>query len=134
MLRVHQLMTKKIASATKDTSVVEAAKMMREHGCGSIVVVDGNHPIGIFTETDLLKRVVAEGLSPSETRIEHVMTKEAIVAMSSHTLSETSRRMSLAKIRRMPVVDNENKLVGVISKTDIRRYMKDLEKDLLDIT
>jgi len=133
MMKVHQLMTTKVATTTKDTTVVEAAKVMASFNCGSIVVLDNEAPVGILTETDLLKKVVAEGLNLHETMVEHVMTPNPITATPNDSIAETSRRMSLAKIRRMVVVD-DGKLAGVVSTTDLKRYMKELERDLMDLT
>ena len=132
-MKVHQLMTKKAATISRDNNVVEAAKIMRETGCGSIIVVEGESPVGILTETDLLKKVVADGRNLYETSVGEVMTENPIVQHPNDNIAETSRRMGLAKIRRMPVVE-DGKLKGIISTTDLRRYMKELERDLMDLT
>lgn len=133
MMKVHQLMTTKVATITQENNVVEAGKIMAQHGCGSIVVVENDAPVGIVTETDLLKKVVAEGKNLFETKIKEVMTANPITAGPQDSIAETSRRMGLAKIRRMVVVE-DGKLLGVVSTTDLRRYMKELERDLMDLT
>ncbi len=133
MMRVQQLMTTKVATISRDSMVTEAGKIMKENGCGSIVIIDNDEPVGILTETDLLKKVIAEGKHPSETPVREVMTPNLITAQPTDSIAETSRRMSLAKIRRIVIVEN-GKLQGVVSTTDLRRYMKQLQADLMDLT
>ena len=133
MMRVQQLMTGKVATIGKDNMVIDAAKIMKENSCGSIIIVEDQRPIGILTETDLLKKVVAEGKHPSETPVRDVMTPNPITANPNDSVAETSRRMSLAKIRRI-VIAEDGILKGVISTTDLRRYMKQLQRDLMDLT
>jgi len=132
-MKVHQLMTTKIATISRERNVVDAARVMVQYACGSIIITENDTPIGIITETDLLKKVIAEGKNLHETSVSDIMSTNLITGNPMDSISETSRRMSLAKIRRMIVVDN-GKLVGIVSTTDLKRYMKELERDLMDLT
>ena len=93
---------------------------MVENAVGSIVVTDDEKkPIGIFTERDLLTRVVFKQLSPEKTPIQDVMTKEVVVAEKGDSCSSVYMKMKEKNVRHIPVVDETGNLMGVISISDV---------------
>ncbi len=103
-----------------DATVLDAAKRMNDRHIGSLVVVgDDGCAVGIFTERDLLKRVVAERLDPAETRVRDVMTAELIVCTTDTPLDEIRHTFRERRVRHLPVVDGEGHVVGMISIGDL---------------
>lgn len=107
-----------VANIGEESTVKEAAKIMSERRIGALVVVRGEKVIGIFTERDVLNRVVAANLDPATTKIKDVMTAPVACCKPSTKLAECRGVMSEKRIRHMPVVEN-NKLVGMLSSGDL---------------
>jgi len=119
-----------VATVTPEHSVLDAAKIMHEKHIGSVLVLDGDNIVGIFTERDLMNRIVAEGKDPNATIVKAVMTERITCCTPESTLDACRTAMSTNKIRHVPVV-NEGKLVGIISSGDIlARELKDSEESL----
>ncbi len=107
-----------IAKIGRDNTVSEAADIMSKAHIGSLVVTDGDKVIGIFTERDVLNRIVAKKRAPEKTYIKDVMTSPVACCCPTTKLAECRSVMTEKRIRHMPVVD-DGKLVGMISSGDI---------------
>ena len=107
-----------VATVERKTTVFDAAKLMNDRHIGCVVVCDGDRVIGIFTERDILRRVVAAGADPKSTTVESVMTSPMAVCRRDTALSECKSIMSSKRIRHLPVVE-DGKLYGMISSGDI---------------
>jgi CBS domain-containing protein len=101
------------------TTVKEAAELMRKRSIGNCIVID-NKPIGIITESDILKKVVAEDKKASEILVEEIMVTPIIVIDPYVDIEEAMKTMSKCNIRRLPVVEDGN-LIGIITIKDILR-------------
>ncbi|MCE4606400.1 MAG: CBS domain-containing protein [Desulfurococcales archaeon] len=121
LLLVKDVMSTPPITVTPETTVKDIARIMSVRGIGSVIVVDERGEIiGIITETDLIKRVLAPGLKPNATRANDVMTRKVVKTYASDKLSDAVYRMKDYGIGHLPVVDIQaGKLVGVISKTDV---------------
>ena len=108
-------------------SVVAAAKEMERHRIGAILVIERDQIVGVFTERDLLSRVVAAGLDPEATLIEKVMTRDPVTVASSTTVEEVMALFTNKRFRHLPVVDG-GRLVGLVSIGDILRRMVDAHR------
>jgi CBS domain-containing protein len=106
-----------LVGRTNDT-VRTAAKKMAEHRCGSILVCDGEQLRGIFTERDLLVRVVAAGRDAARTKLAEVMTREPDTIEGSEPVVEAVRRMDECGYHHLPVLEG-NRLLGVIAQRDV---------------
>ena len=110
-------------TCTPDTTVLAAAKLMANKNYGSIVVINNKKEVlGLMTERDIFRRVVAEELDPSITFVSKVMTAEIRTASENDKLSDWLRIMSNERFRRLPVVDSDNRLVSVMSQGDFVSY------------
>ncbi|HUI01038.1 MAG TPA: CBS domain-containing protein [Nitrososphaerales archaeon] len=117
MTQVRDAMTQDVLTTTPDKSIVDAAKLMRAQGRGSIVVVDRERPVAIVTERDFLKKVVAEGLTPNSVTVRQVMSSPLVTVGPTTSLRDAAAVMTDKKIRRLPVVEND-RLVGMITTSD----------------
>lgn len=99
-------------------SAEEAAKVMAAHNIGGVPVVDGDRLVGIFTERDVLTRVVAAGRSPAATLVRDVMSAELVVAEVNETYENCLKRMQQARVRHLLVLDR-GRLAGIVSLRDV---------------
>lgn len=122
MTLIRQLLAQKGNSVWKiegSLSVFQAALEMNRHRIGALVVESENQVVGIFTERDLLRRIVAERRNPEETLVEEVMTRDVVCCSPDTTAEEARTAMRERRIRHLPVADEEGKLVGLISIGDL---------------
>jgi CBS domain-containing protein len=123
MTRIADVLRQKshgIATVPPETTVLEAARIMTSRGIGSVIVIeDGDVLAGIFTERDVLRRVVAEALDPAQTPVRDVMTARPLLTCSpAQSLDECRALMSARRIRHLPIVDGV-RLVGMITSGDL---------------
>ncbi len=132
MPTVKDIMTENVVSIGPSASVFEAANLMSSNQVGSLVIVNGEETIGIVTERDIVRRVVAKKL-PLETKISEVMSKSLITISPDASLKEAARVMSSNKIRRLPVL-KQNKLVGIVVASDFVRNAgkKSVSEEILE--
>ena len=107
-----------VACVRRDQTVLEAAQQINIHRIGSLVITEGDRVIGIFTERDIMTKVVAAQLDPARTRVAELMTRPVRTCGLSTPVSECKQMMSMLRIRHLPVVDGE-KLVGIVTAGDI---------------
>jgi CBS domain-containing protein len=115
---------KNVFSVSPTVTIAEAVAEMNRHRVGSVLVIDENRLVGIFTERDVLRRVVGAGLDPKRTMVADVMTSGVITISPDVSVEETMVLFTEKRCRHLPVVENE-KLVGTISIGDITRWMAD---------
>ncbi len=117
-----------VCHTTPNVPVSEAVRMLSDRNLGSIIIMDSEGNLqGIFTERDLLRRVVAAGLDPESTTLESVMTRDVYVVDKSTARGDVRQIMEKKHIRHVPVVDGQN-VLGVISLRDVLRS-ENAEKD-----
>jgi CBS domain-containing protein len=127
---VKDVMSSPAVTAPEDTPVDKTAQMMSEDKLGCIVVTGKNgKAIGIITESDLVKRVLAKNLKASKLTAKEVMSTPLITVDPDEILTETARRMNKLKVRRMGVIYKEN-LVGIISSRDILAITPELLENM----
>jgi CBS domain-containing protein len=109
--------TAKVVSVPPQASVAEAAAAMLEHGVGAVLVIDDGVLVGIFTEHDIVSRVIAGGLDPNAVRVREVMTREPLTVGPDATLGHALVLMHDRAIRHLPVVE-DGKPVGIVCARD----------------
>lgn len=115
-----------VFSVAPDNSVREAAVAMNQHGVGGLVVVDdAERLVGVCTERDVLRRVVAEGRDPSLTPVKHVMTRDVTTIRPEQSVDAAREIFATKRIRHLPVVDETGRLLGMISIGDVNAWMLD---------
>jgi CBS domain-containing protein len=126
-MTIGEICTRKVIVASRDTSIHEAAKLMREHHSGDIVVTDERDdrriPVGIVTDRDMVIEILAEGLSAVDLSVGDVMTENPVTAREKEGVMETIQLMRSAGIRRAPIVDAAGALVGIVSLDDVLELM-----------
>ncbi len=116
-----------VFSVSPNAAICEAVQEMDHHKVGAIVVIDGGRLTGIFTERDVLTRVVAARLDPSSTPISRVMTRNPVTIEPTATIEEVMALFTDKRFRHLPVVDG-GRLVGLISIGDVLRRMVDTHR------
>jgi len=117
-MRVRQVMTQSPACCTPGTKLFVAAKMMLEHDCGEIPVIDGGEVIGVVTDRDITCRAVARGMSPVETPVREVMTSEPYTISEHADIVDAATLMEEHHVRRLPVT-RDGVLIGIVSQADL---------------
>jgi CBS domain-containing protein len=113
-------------TVSQDVTVAEAVRVFTEHRVGSVLVMDGDKLVGIFTERDFAYKVGSAGLDPKKVNLSDVMTKELTTVSPSQSVNECMALMTDNHIRHLPVIDH-GKLVGIVSIGDV---VKDLIEEL----
>jgi|SRR5450432_2417638 len=111
-----------IYSTTADANVLEAVQKMNQHKLGALVVMDGTKVAGIFTERDVLRRIVGEKRNPHTTKVGEVMTHKVICCSPQTELDEISAIMLQQRVRHIPVCDDKGTLHGMVSIGDVNAY------------
>jgi len=112
----------RVHSIEPTVMVIEAVRRMNDAGIGALLITRGGAPVGIFTERDVLRRVIARGLDPITTPLGEVMTREIVVVGPSVTVGEAMAIVTAKRIRHLPVVEN-GKLLGMVSSGDLTRWV-----------
>ena len=119
-----------LLEATHLDSVFTISNLMKEGKVGSIIVIDQNtEPVGIITERDIVRRVISDGKDPTITKAVDIMSKPLITVGEDTHLYDVAKKMVKYKIRRLPVVKDNNTLVGIVTVTDIIKYFHEKNKD-----
>jgi len=126
-MNVGNICNRKVIFADVGINLLDASKLMREHHVGSIIVTQretgGDRPLGIITDRDLVVEVMAEEIEPQNVTLKDAMTRHPLIAYESDDCYEVLERMREKGVRRIPVVNSEGFLVGVLAIDDILRMM-----------
>lgn len=119
-MNISEVMTKEVNVIDRNKSVQEAASIMRDNDIGSLPVAENDKLIGVLTDRDLTKKILAEGKSP-DTKVGDCVDKKIRYCFDDQSVDEVSDQMSDLKIRRMPVMNRDKKLVGIVSLGDLAK-------------
>ncbi len=122
IIKIEDWMSKPVKKVTKDLSVRNAIKIMDENNIGVLPIVENEKPIGVITERDILKRVVAKGIDLDKKTVEDIMTKNPVTIEHDASILEATRLMSENGFRRLLVVKG-GKLIGVVTAKDVIEVM-----------
>ncbi len=117
-----------VMSIGRQATVVDAAVLMNDYKIGALVVIDQGKVIGIFTERDVLRRVVAERRDPDQATVGEVMTRDIVVCGPDADVDEASLLMKERRVRHLPVIDADGGMVGLISIGDINAHHTDSQE------
>ena len=126
--KVHEVMTDRPRAVTPETTVSEAAQLMKSDDIGSLPILEGEQLTGMVTDRDIVIRAIAEGKDPRGMPVREVASRELVTVHADDDLSDALMLMASRQVRRLPVVDENNRLVGVLAQADIAASAK--EKDV----
>ncbi len=118
LVKVKDVMVKEVITIDEGESVAKACEIMGKKHIGSLIVISQGKPIGIFTERDLLSKVIPKKLKLDEIKVKDYVSKPLTVISPEFDIKEAARIMTQLKIRRLPVME-EGKLVGILTSPDI---------------
>ena len=119
---IREAMTSNPCSIDADKSVAYAAKMLRDEDVGIAPVVEGDRLVGVLTDRDVAVRVVAEGLDPEKVKVSEVASRDVVTLDPQQDLDEALRLMARHQVRRLPVVEEDGRLVGILAQADVARH------------
>ena len=130
-MKCNEVMTKNPVCCLPNDSVAKAAGLMKSQDIGSIPVIENEQTkklVGIVTDRDLALKVVAEGRDPKTTKVEAVMTHNVVTCRAEDDLQKALDAMAKHQLRRIPIVDNDNKILGIIAQADVATRADQPEK------
>jgi len=115
---VRDVMNTDVKTIKKDATIQEAADLMSKYSIGSLIVVVDSRVIGIITERDILKKVVAAGQDAAQTKVKDIMTEDVIMIGPDTDIEDAAEIMMEKRIKKLPVV-SQHRLIGIITATDL---------------
>ena len=119
MTQVSEIMTRSVAIVQRDDTLQQAAQKMKTLNVGSLPVCDGDAMVGVVTDRDITVRGVADGMVAQESRVADVMTADVVWCRADDSVEEVMAEMGDAQVRRLPVLDADNEVVGVVALADL---------------
>lgn len=126
--KVHEVMTDRPRAVTPETTVSEAAQLMKNDDIGSLPMLDGEQLAGMVTDRDIVIRAIADGKDPRGMPVREVASRELVTVHADEELSTALQLMASQQVRRLPVVDDDGRLVGILAQADVAIEAK--EKDV----
>jgi CBS domain-containing protein len=127
-VRAGDLMTRNVVTIYDDETLAQAARLMHECDCGALPVVDNvGRFVGMITDRDIAVRAIARGLDPRRGRVEECMTDETFACHVNDSLRECLHHMTRHQVRRMPVINDREQIIGIISQADLARHADENE-------
>lgn len=118
-MEIRDLMTPDPACCRPTDSIQHVARMMATHHCGEIPVCDGAKLVGVITDRDIALRVVAPGSIPRDVQAQEIMTSDVYTIRLQDSIEDALDTMEMNLVRRLPVLDSRDALVGIVSQTDL---------------
>jgi CBS domain-containing protein len=123
--KVHDVMTSRPTCVTADTPIARVAELMEAEDVGVIPIVDGDRLVGMVTDRDIVVRAVAKGKDPRGMPVAEIQSRELVTVDPENNLSDALELMARYQVRRLPVVDDDERLVGVVSQADVALEAKE---------
>jgi CBS domain-containing protein len=128
-MKIRDVMTRDAKLTHPDDTLQHAAKLMKECDCGILPVADGDHLIGMLTDRDIAVRGIAEGKGP-QTKVREAMTDEVKYCFDDEDTQHVCQNMADIQVRRLPVMNRDKRLVGIVSLSDLARKEPNTAKAL----
>ena len=131
MKKCKDIMTKDLVTATSENTVVEVARLMKTEDIGPVLIVDNEQSrtlVGILTDRDIVLKVIAEGKDVNTTRVGEVMSKKLVTCRADDDVDIAMKAMAQYQLRRIPVVEENMRQVGIISQADLATRVNEPEK------
>ncbi|MCD1296304.1 CBS domain-containing protein [Methanocella sp. CWC-04] len=131
-MRIKDVMTKNIITVDGKETAAKAAKQMKDANVGMVMIVENGEIKGLITDRAIVTKVVAEGKDPSKVSIREFMSKDIITCKEDSDVMDVIKTLGESRIRRVPVINESNKVVGVLSIADVAQEMKGCMDSLFD--
>src|SRR5918999_3813353 len=124
---IRDAMTSNPRGVETSTSIVEAARLMKSEDVGPLPVVEGGRLVGMVTDRDIVLRVVAEGKDPQSSTVGEIASRDLVTVDPQQDLDEALRLMAQHQVRRLPVVEEDGRLVGILAQADVATSGEDVK-------
>jgi CBS domain-containing protein len=124
---IRDVMTSNPRSLESGSSAVEAARLMRDQDVGILPIVEGDKLVGTVTDRDIVNRVVAEGKAPESVTVGEIASRELVTIDPQQDLDDALRLMARHQVRRLPVVEDDGTLVGVVAQKDVAMHASEAQ-------
>jgi CBS domain-containing protein len=131
-MQIKDIMCKDVICVSPDVSIKEAAKKMRDANCGTVAVSEDDRLVGLLNDRQIAINVVAAGKNPSRVRVGDVMTKRLVTSNPEMDILDAAKIMGKLHFRRLPVVDRQHHLKGIVSISDLSKPLKQYVDSVLD--
>ncbi len=135
-VRVREIMSSPVVVASENESIKSIAQKMNKHNINSVIITDSsNTPLGMITERDIIGRLLAKKRNLLFAKAKHVMTKPVVTISKDTTLEEAAKLMSEKRIKKLCVLDENSKIAGIITESDIIKnatYLIEVLKNIID--
>jgi CBS domain-containing protein len=131
-MKVFEIMTPEPELISPDASIKDAAKRMKDEDIGALPIGENDRLIGMVTDRDIAMRGVAEGRAPETTPVRDVMSEKILWSYEDEDIEEAARNMAEHQVRRLPVLNHEKRLIGIVSLGDIALTGEECEKTALE--
>ena len=131
-MKIRDVMTRTAQLTSPDDTLRHAAQMMKECDCGVLPVADGDRLVGMITDRDIAVRGIADGKGP-DTKVRDVMTDEVMYCFDDDGIQQVCQNMAEIQVRRLPVVNRDKRLVGIVSLSDLAKKEANAAKALRGI-
>jgi CBS domain-containing protein len=130
--RIEEIMSKHIVTLDADSSAFDAAKIMSEKNISSLILIDTNKIVGILTERDLIKQICAKDLLSSKAPVTSIMSSPIITINKDLLVKDAARTMIRKRMRHIAVENSAHEIIGMVSTTDLTRFLIDRLEDSSD--
>jgi CBS domain-containing protein len=130
-MQVREIMTQEPACCAPETKLQDVARMMAEHDCGEIPVIESKRPVGVVTDRDLALRVIAEGRDASRLTARDCMSSPVVTVSPETELESCCQILEQHQVRRMPVINERGEICGMVSQADIATFAS--ERDTAEV-
>ena len=132
-MQLRDIMTPDVRVIAADASVLDAAKKMDDENVGALPVVDGDRIVGIVTDRDIVIRSTAADQQPSQMKVTDVMTSPVTCGRADQTIEEGAKLLEQNYIRRLPILDDEEHLIGIVTADDLMMEIPERESTAADV-
>jgi CBS domain-containing protein len=122
---IREAMTSNPKTVSTDQTVVDAARIMKQEDAGIVPIVDGDKLVGVITDRDITITVVADGKDPQSTKVTEIASRDLVTIDPQQNLDEALRLMASHQVRRLPVVEEDGRLVGILAQADVAQHASD---------
>lgn len=131
-MKINEIMTQKVEFITPQANTKDAARLMHDNHIGALPVMDNDQLVGILTDRDICCKVTATGRDAGWTKVEEIMVKDVTTCFDDQDITDAANIMKEHQIRRLPVINHDNKMTGFVSVDDIARSSHELASTVLE--